>query len=256
MQIAAQALQLDLRNCPSASATQGADERIQVLDESSRPVGAAPRSLAIPLGLRMAGVHLAALLSTRLLAGGPPVQLILARRGARQASHAGHLDTLAGGVRRAGESAPACLRREAWEEAALPAAIVNAGRIFGTVDFDLPVSGGYARGRAVLADLPVPAGTWPYPLDGTTAGFDHFTVTRTSAGRQAELRIKPTAALALVASLHRSRARAAFASGDLARLLAAANFRQCTPRAIGGSGRAAGAASQAKTPPRGWTPHA
>ena len=242
MEIAGQVLSPDghaAADCPKRTGPferNGAAERIQVLDDAGRPLRAVPRGLAVPLGLRMAGVHLTGFVASGHGVGAPGT-LLLARRGVRKDSHPGQLDTLAGGVRRFGECASACLRREAWEEAGLPASVLRAARSFGAVSFDLAVPGGYARGRAVLAALALPPGWQPRPLDGTVCAFHAVPVAPGAAQAPAQLPIRPTAALATVASLQRGPARAAFAAGNLARILAAADFRAWPPRPLAAASR-------------------
>lgn len=235
-----------------AATRTGAAERIQVLDDAGRTLPAAPRGLAVPLGLRMAGVHLTGYVATEPAAGAP-MTLILARRGARQDSHPGQLDTLAGGVRGTGEGASACLRREAWEEAGLLPAVLRTGRSFGAISFDLAVPGGYARGRAVLAELALPRGWLPRPQDGTVSAFHAVAVAPGAAEARAVLPIKPTAALATVASLQRSPARAAFAAGELGRILSAADFRTWPPRALAAADRGI-ARPRSRRAVFGWPP--
>lgn len=233
MEIAARALFRSGHAAAGPQASDGPAERIHVLDDAGCPLPAAPRGLAVPLGLRMAGVHLTGLVLTGG-PGGPARTLLLARRDARHASHPGQLDTLAGGVRRDGERSSACLRREAWEEAGLSAAALRGVRTFGAVSFDLAVPGGYARGRAVLADLRLPPGCRPRPLDGTVGAFHAVSVAPGAGpGREGAMPgFKPTAALATVASLQRGPARAVFPTGWVARILAAADFRAWPPRPL------------------------
>src|SRR5712671_3489236 len=66
-----------------------------------------PRTLALPLGLLMAGVHVNG------LAGN---DMWLARRSITHGSFAGYLDTLAGGLIKADQPMESCLWEEAWQE--------------------------------------------------------------------------------------------------------------------------------------------
>ncbi len=123
---------------------------------------------ALPVfGLYALGVHLNGLVRR---ADGP--WLWVARRAADKLLDPGKLDHLVAGGVSAGMTAWQTLVKEAAEEAALPAALVDQAISAGHLDYAMERAEGLRRDRLYIYDLWLPESFVPRPDDGEVAGFE------------------------------------------------------------------------------------
>lgn len=95
----------------------------------------------------------------------------IARRSPHKAIDPGLLDNLVGGGVAAGATVAETLAKEAWEEAALPAALTRTARPVGTLEIRRAQPDGLQLETIFVHDLDVPNGTVPTNQDGEVAEF-------------------------------------------------------------------------------------
>ena len=140
------------------------DERLPVVDDGGRVLGAIERSVVRRLGIATHAVHLVG--STH------DARVWVQQRALDKAVDPGRWDTLMGGLMAAGESVAATLERETWEEAGLRLAQLEQLAGFGHFSVRRPVPDGYMVEHIHCFEARVPAGLQPLNRDGEVLRFE------------------------------------------------------------------------------------
>lgn len=154
------------------------DERYAVAVE----FGAAPlvdieRAAARYFGVRTYAVHINGLVRS----GHGGLRMWLARRSATKAIDPGLLDNLVGGGIATGYGVLDTLRKEAWEEAGIPASVAARARPQGSIDICRAQAQGLQRETIFVYDLELDAGFTPANQDGEAV--EHRQLTLCDAAR-------------------------------------------------------------------------
>jgi 8-oxo-dGTP pyrophosphatase MutT (NUDIX family) len=144
--------------------------------------GAAPlvdieRAAARYFGVRTYAVHVNGLVHS----GSGGVEMWLARRSRTKAIDPGLLDNLVGGGIATGYGVLDTLRKEAWEEAGIPAGVAARARPQGSIDICRPQPQGLQRETVFVYDLELDAGFSPANQDGEA--IEHRQLTLSDAAR-------------------------------------------------------------------------
>jgi 8-oxo-dGTP pyrophosphatase MutT (NUDIX family) len=144
--------------------------------------GAAPlvdieRAAARYFGVRTYAVHVNGLVHS----GSGGVEMWLARRSRTKAIDPGLLDNLVGGGIATGYGVLDTLRKEAWEEAGIPAGVAARARPQGSIDICRPQPQGLQRETVFVYDLELDAGFSPANQDGEAV--EHRQLTLSDAAR-------------------------------------------------------------------------
>lgn len=102
--------------------------------------------------------------------------LWIATRSTRKTVDPGKYDNMVGGRIGAGFSAIETMRKEAWEEAGVPAALSQQIRATGAVTLCYPTPDGWHREVLFVHDVQLPVEFTPQNQDGEVARFDRFDV--------------------------------------------------------------------------------
>jgi 8-oxo-dGTP pyrophosphatase MutT (NUDIX family) len=176
------------------SAGQWRDELLPVTDDKGTRHAAIERGAVRPLGIATFAVHLIGLAPQ----GGVWVQ----QRAFNKATEPGQWDTLVGGLVADGESSASALEREAWEEAGLRSASLEALQPVDHITVRCPVTDGYLVEHIDVFEAVVPEAWVPANQDGEVERFEclppKLLVDRLVAGA-----FTLEAALMLAASLRR-----------------------------------------------------
>jgi len=148
------------------------DERYAVAVE----FGAAPlvdieRAAARYFGIRTYAVHI-----NGLVRGGGGLRMWLARRSPTKAIDPGLLDNLVGGGIATGYGVLETLRKEAWEEAGIPADVAARARPQGSIDICRPQPQGLQRETVFVYDLELDADFRPANQDGEAVEHRQLTM--------------------------------------------------------------------------------
>ena len=148
------------------------DERYAVAVE----FGAAPlvdieRAAARYFGIRTYAVHI-----NGLVRGERGLRMWLARRSPTKAIDPGLLDNLVGGGIATGYGVLETLRKEAWEEAGIPAAVAARARPQGSIDICRPQPQGLQRETVFVYDLELDADFRPANQDGEAVEHRQLTL--------------------------------------------------------------------------------
>jgi len=148
------------------------DERYAVAVE----FGAAPlvdieRAAARYFGIRTYAVHI-----NGLVRGGGGLRMWLARRSPTKAIDPGLLDNLVGGGIATGYGVLDTLRKEAWEEAGIPADVAARARPQGSIDICRPQPQGLQRETVFVYDLELDADFRPANQDGEAVEHRQLTM--------------------------------------------------------------------------------
>jgi len=148
------------------------DERYAVAVE----FGAAPlvdieRAAARYFGIRTYAVHI-----NGLVRGERGLRMWLARRSPTKAIDPGLLDNLVGGGIATGYGVLDTLRKEAWEEAGIPAAVAARARPQGSIDICRPQPQGLQRETVFVYDLELDADFRPANQDGEAVEHRQLTL--------------------------------------------------------------------------------
>jgi 8-oxo-dGTP pyrophosphatase MutT (NUDIX family) len=148
------------------------DERYAVAVE----FGAAPlvdieRAAARYFGIRTYAVHI-----NGLVRGSGGVRMWLARRSPTKAIDPGLLDNLVGGGIATGYGVLDTLRKEAWEEAGIPADVAARARPQGSIDICRPQPQGLQRETVFVYDLELDAAFRPANQDGEAVEHRQLTM--------------------------------------------------------------------------------
>ena len=123
---------------------------------------------ALPLlGIEGVGVHLHGVVPRR-----DGLSLWVGRRAANKKLDPGKLDHIVAGGVAAGLSVAETLRKEAEEEAGLPASLVKGATYCGTIQYAMERPEGLRRDRLHCYDLHLPESFVPHPVDGEVASFE------------------------------------------------------------------------------------
>lgn len=144
-------------------ASRWRDELLPVIDAEGRTLGAIERAAVRPLGITTHAVH--------LVGRHPDGRFWVQQRAFDKATDPGLWDTLVGGLMAADETVAVTLEREAWEEAGLRLAELDALRPLGHLQIRRPVAEGYMVERATLFQAVLPRLLQPANQDGEVAGF-------------------------------------------------------------------------------------
>lgn len=153
------------------------DERYAVAVE----FGAAPlvdieRAAARYFGVRTYAVHV-----NGLVRSGGGLRMWLARRSPTKAIDPGMLDNLVGGGIATGYGVLDTLRKEAWEEAGIPASVAARARPQGSIDICRPQPQGLQRETVFVYDLELDADFRPANQDGEAV--EHRLLTMSDAAK-------------------------------------------------------------------------
>ncbi|HWH82701.1 MAG TPA: NUDIX domain-containing protein [Burkholderiaceae bacterium] len=148
--------------------TRWRDERLAVLNERRRPVGAIARSAVRPLGIATHAAHLV----VHDGRGGVWVQ----QRAFDKATDPGMWDTTVGGLVADGESIETALIREAWEEAGLTPLALHGLASFGRFTVRRPLPEGYMVEHIEMFEAAVAPETVPKNRDGEVERFECLSV--------------------------------------------------------------------------------
>jgi 8-oxo-dGTP pyrophosphatase MutT (NUDIX family) len=143
--------------------------------------GAAPlvnieRAAARYFGIRTYAVHV-----NGLVRGGGALRMWLARRSPTKAIDPGLLDNLVGGGIATGYGVLDTLRKEAWEEAGIPADVAAQARPQGSIDICRPQPQGLQRETVFVYDLELDADFRPANQDGEAV--EHRQLTMSDAAK-------------------------------------------------------------------------
>ena len=145
--------------------------RHEDFDVRATPDGPALAQLdrgALPaFGVQAVGVHL-----NGLVRRGDALWMWLARRAADKLLDPGKLDHLVAGGVPAGLTPRAALEKEADEEAALPAALIQGAQQVATLSYAMQRPEGLRRDRLHCYDLLLPEAFVPHPQDGEVEVFE------------------------------------------------------------------------------------
>ncbi len=139
------------------------NESLDVVAEGQR-LACIERGAMRPLGLLTQSVH--------LNAWAPDGRLWVARRALDKSTDPGLWDTLSGGLVAAGETCATALLRETYEEAGLPAMMLDGcGPLRTVLRMHRRLPDGYQVENVLLADCVLPAGVVPVNQDGEVIEF-------------------------------------------------------------------------------------
>lgn len=165
------------------------DERLPVVDDGGRVLGAIERSVVRRLGIATHAVHLVG--STH------DARVWVQQRALDKAVDPGLWDTTMGGLMSAGESVAETLERETWEEAGLRIGQLQGVREFGRITVRRPVAEGYLVEHIHCFEALLPQGLAPANQDGEVMRFEAVGADALDAWLEAE-RFTVEAALVLL----------------------------------------------------------
>jgi len=148
------------------------DERYAVAVEfGAPPLVDIERAAARYFGIRTYAVHI-----NGLVRGGGGLRMWLARRSPTKAIDPGLLDNLVGGGIATGYGVLETLRKEAWEEAGIPADVAARARPQGSIDICRPQPQGLQRETVFVYDLELDADFRPANQDGEAVEHRQLTM--------------------------------------------------------------------------------
>ena len=148
------------------------DERYAVAVEfGAPPLVDIERAAARYFGIRTYAVHI-----NGLVRGGGGLRMWLARRSPTKAIDPGLLDNLVGGGIATGYGVLDTLRKEAWEEAGIPADVAARARPQGSIDICRPQPQGLQRETVFVYDLELDADFRPANQDGEAVEHRQLTM--------------------------------------------------------------------------------
>lgn len=161
-----------MHDAASALAGEGAltawrNERYAVADGVGPPLFLIERAAARYFGIATQAVHVNGLTAL----GDGSEGMWLARRSATKAIDPGMLDNLIGGGIAYGADVATTLRKEAWEEAGLTAAVASRAVAAGTVRIYRQQPDGIQRETVFVHDLVLPVDVLPINQDGEVVAF-------------------------------------------------------------------------------------
>lgn len=136
-------------------------ELLDVVDTQGAVIGVIERSAVRPLGIATHAVH--------LNAWTPAGELWIAQRALSKNTDPGKWDTLVGGLISAGETPEYALGRESWEEAGLPAPLLEHGERVGSFQVERVLPEGYQIEIVSVVDKVLPEDVVPVNQDGEVA---------------------------------------------------------------------------------------
>jgi 8-oxo-dGTP pyrophosphatase MutT (NUDIX family) len=131
------------------------------------------RTAAPYFGIRAFGQHV-----NGYVRSGGDLKIWVARRSMDRMNYPGMLDNIVAGGLPYGISLEQNLQKECWEEASIPAELVDCAELIGTVTYNAETPKGYKPDTLFCYDLELPAGFAPSCSDGEVEEFYLWPVER------------------------------------------------------------------------------